>query len=53
MLFFQDLPAAELEQLGKAYFEIEHAKYKEKLLVEGASIRELEEQAAKQDKDSQ
>ncbi len=52
MLFFKDLPEAELEQLGRAYFEIQHAKYKEKLLIEGASIHELEENTAKEEKDS-
>jgi hypothetical protein len=47
MLFFKDLPEAELEQLGRAYFEIQHAKHKEKLLVEGASVHDLEENTAK------
>ena len=47
MLFFKDLPEAALEQLGRAYFGIQHAKYKEKLLVEGASVHDLEENTAK------
>ena len=41
MIFLQDLPAQELESLGKGFFKLEKEKAENKAIIDGSGIPKI------------
>lgn len=52
MIFLQDLPAPELESLGKSFFKLEKEKAENKAIIDGTGIPKIGQYSVNKDPDS-
>lgn len=53
MIFMTELPAPELEALGRGFFQLEHEKALHKAIVDGSGVPKISQYSVTNDKDSQ
>jgi hypothetical protein len=53
MIFLQDLPAPELESLGKSFFKLEKEKAENKAIIDGTGIPKIGQYSVNKDPNSQ
>jgi hypothetical protein len=53
MIFMNDLPAYELEALGRGFFRLEHEKALTKAILDGTGVPKISQYSVTNDKDSQ
>lgn len=53
MVFMNDLPAPELEALGKGFFKLEKEKAENKAIIDGTGIPKVGQYSVSKDPDSQ
>ena len=53
MIFMNDLPACELEALGRGFFKLEHEKALTKAILDGTGVPKISQYSVTNDKDSQ